>query len=101
MLETSRDIGSMYNRVQLVQVVRVRVVESGGLFVATSADIPPMQAAAFDLRALRDAIDDGIQRHFHFIGEDVRVTRAAASGPDDLSTWEVLMLEDNYREAAE
>ena len=92
----------MYNRVELVQVVRVRVVESGGLYVATSADIPPMHTAAFDLRALRDAIEDRIKRYFLSIGEDVRVTRAAANGPDDLSTWEVLALADRYnREAAE
>lgn len=79
----------MYNRVKLVQIVRVRIVESGGLYVATSADIPPMHAAAFDLVALREAIEDRIQSYFHSIGEDVRVTRAAA-GLDDFSTWEVL-----------
>ena len=78
----------MYNRVELVQIVRVRIVVSGGLYIATSADIPPMHAAAFDLRALRDAIEDRIQRYFHSIGEDVLC--AAAGGPDDLSTWELL-----------
>ena len=76
----------MYNRAELVQIVRVRIVESGGLYIATSPDIPPMHAAAFDLQALRDAIEDRIQRYFHSIGEGVRITCAAAGGPDDLST---------------
>ena len=62
----------------------------------------PTSATSAAIRALRDAIDDRIQRYFHSIGEDVRITCAAAGGPDDLSTWEVLTLEDHYhREAAE
>lgn len=97
----------MYNRVELVQIVRVRIVESGGLYVATSADVPPMHVAAFDRRVLREEIEDRIERYFHSIDENIRVTRSSGGDPNDLSSWEVLHLENRledatpYREAAE
>ena len=88
----------MYNSVSIVQVVRVRIVEFGGLYVATSADVPTMHASAFDRQALRDAIEDSIYRYFYPMDEDVRVSLSEAGNDEDLSTWEVLPLR---REAAE
>ena len=87
----------MYNSV-IVQVVRVRIVEFGGLYVATSADVPTMHASAFDRQALRDAIEDSIYRYFYSMDEDVCVSLSDARNDEDLSTWEVLPLR---REAAE
>ena len=84
----------MYNRVELVQVVRVRVVESGGLYVATSADVPTMHASAFDQEVLRDTIEDSIHRYFYSMDEDVRVIAADDENP---TTWEVV---PHRREAA-
>jgi hypothetical protein len=84
----------MYNSVSVAQVVRVRIVESGGLYVATSADVPTLHASAFDRETLRDVIEDSIYRYFHSIDEDVRVM----GGDDTLSTWKVVPLR---REAAE
>jgi hypothetical protein len=88
----------MYNGVSIAQVVRVRIVESGGLYVATSADVPTMHTLAFDRETLRDAIEDSIYRYFHSIDEDVRVMGLTAGGDDNLTTWEVVPLR---REAAE
>ena len=88
----------MYNSVSIVQVVRVRIVESGGLCVATSADVPTMHVSAFGRETLRDAIEDSIYRYFYAMDEDVHVSLSDAGNGKDLSTWEVLPLR---REAAE
>jgi hypothetical protein len=90
----------MYNSVELVQVVRTEVVASGGLYIATSADVPTMYAAAFDLVALRDAIEDSIHGYFHALGDKVEV-QFAGRHPEDLSTWHVTTLSEGFREAAE
>jgi hypothetical protein len=90
----------MYNSVELVQVVRVSIVKSGGLYVATSADIPPMQATAFDLPALQDAVEDAIGRYFYSAGEEVHISLPKRRDPEDLSTWFVAPA-NWYREAAE
>jgi hypothetical protein len=71
-------------------------VDSGGLYVATSGDVPTMHAAAFERESLRDSIEDSIYRYFHSMDDDVRVM--SAGGDDDLTTWEVVPLR---REAAE
>jgi hypothetical protein len=88
----------MYNSVSIAQVVRIRVVDSGGLYVATSADVPTMHASAFDRETLRDAIGDSIYRYFFSMGDDVRVVEPAVGGDDSLTTWEAVPLR---REAAE
>ena len=88
----------MYNSTSVAQVVRVRIVESGGLYVATSADVPSMQAAAFERETLCDAIDDSIHRYFNSMDDDICVMRLSAGGDEDLTTWEVVRLR---REAAE
>ena len=76
----------MSNSVSIAQVVRVRVVESGGLYVATSADVPTLHASAFDRETLCDEIEDSICRYFYSIDEDVHVMPLAADGDDNLMT---------------
>lgn len=89
----------MYNSVELVQVVRVRIVESGGLYIAWSTDVPGMQASAFDQVGLGDAMQASISRYFYSRDEPVHVERSTRGGPNDLSTWYVSPL--SYRDAAE
>lgn len=63
----------MYKSVEMVHVVRTSAIEFGGLYIATSADVPSMYGAAFDLVSLRDAIEESIHRYFYEFDDRVEV----------------------------
>jgi hypothetical protein len=57
--------------------IRIHLIESGGLYLATSSDVPTLWATSFDLEALFEEIDHAIGGHYCAIGFEGRAVQRA------------------------
>ena len=85
---------SNFPTIQLVQVVYVTItLDPSGVLVARSPDVPGRAAFASDMPSLEVEIRDLIEGYFAQQGEAVRAYRSLGRKRDDLSTWEVEIIE--------
>lgn len=88
----------MRNNSAYSESVRVRVIESGGLYLATSADVPSLWATSFEPETLLEEIDQAIREHYWAMGADIRAIHGACAAKMGSIELQVLPYR---REAAE
>ena len=67
----------MRNNPTVSHSVRVQLVESGGLHLATSSDLPTLWATSFDLEPLLEEVEHAIWEYYDAMGFEVRAIKGA------------------------